>query len=81
MSGDIGLSAEHSSRVNVTIINTVVMTMRLGCRENYSVIYILYIMEFATTNYTWSIKRVPTIDKISSRYAKATLRERERQPN
>ena len=35
-------------------------------------------MEFATTNYTWSIKRVPTIDKISSRYAKATLRERER---
>ena len=33
MSGDIGLSAEHSSRVNVIIINTVVMTMRLGCRE------------------------------------------------
>ena len=33
MSGDIGLSAEHSSRVNVTIINIVVMTMRLGCRE------------------------------------------------
>ena len=31
-------------------------------------------MAFATTNYTWSIKRVPTIDKISSRYAKATLR-------